>query len=404
MSPQLGADVVIVGARCAGATLAALLASAGIPTIAVDRAHFPSSTVSTHTMHADALSVLRRTGALAAVESLGAPRIREIVCDYGDFQIVGAPPPIDDIDHGLCVRRVDLDAVLVEHARRRGAQVIEGVTAAPIVEDGRVTGVRAAGDGASYEINASLVVGADGRTSTMARAVQARYLHRQSSGWFLWFGYFSDLEPRKMAAYELYFHGASFFYVFPTTGGHHVIGGEFSFQEYPGLLVEGVEGLMRAFRGCDALRERLGDARLVDRPFVLYRIESFRRVSVGPGWALVGDASFFKDPCTGQGMYDALRAAELLAQLVAKRSVSERPLDDLSDYALQSEREFGPWYRFTCRAARAQPMSTERGRMLRAIASDRALTEAYLGIQNHTTNPDDFFAKRNVARLIGAHA
>ena len=160
---------------------------------------------------------------------------------------------------------------------------------------------------------------------------------------------------------------------------------------------------MRAFRGCGALRERLGDARLVDRPFVLYRIESFRRVSVGPGWALVGDASFFKDPCTGQGMYDALRAAELLAQLVAKRSVSERPLDDLSDYALQSEREFGPWYRFTCRAARAQPMSTERGRMLRAIASDRALTEAYLGIQNHTTNPDDFFAKRNVARLIGAH-
>src|SRR5207247_7470922 len=92
--PQLGADVVIVGARCAGATLAALLASAGIPTIAVDRAHFPSSTVSTHTMHADALSVLRRTGALGAVESLGAPCIREIVCDYGDFQIVGAPPPI----------------------------------------------------------------------------------------------------------------------------------------------------------------------------------------------------------------------------------------------------------------------------------------------------------------------
>jgi len=87
-----------------------------------------------------------------------------------------------------------------------------------------------------------------------------------------------------------------------------------------------------------------------------------------------------------------------------ERSVSERPLDDLSDYAPQSEREFGPWYRFTCRAARAQPMSTERGRILRAIAGDRALTEAYLGIQNHTTNPDDFFAKRNVARLIGAHA
>ena len=404
MTPQLEADVAIIGTRCAGATLASLLASAGIRTIAVDRARFPSSTVSTHTMHADALAVLRRTGALAAVESLGAPRVRQVVCDYGDFQIVGAPPPIDDIDHGLCVRRVDLDAILVEHARQSGARIIEGVAATPIIEGGRVTGVHAAGDRASYEINASLVVGADGRTSTMARAVRSGYLHRQPSGWFLWFGYFAELQPRPVAAYELYFHGASFFYVFPTTGGHHVVGGEFSFEEYPGLLIEGVEGLMRAFRGCDALRERLGDASLVDGPFVLYRIESYRRVPSGPGWALVGDASFFKDPCTGQGMYDALRAAELLARLVVERAVSERPLDDLSDYALQTEREFGPWYRFTCRAARAQPMSTERRRMLRVIANDRALTETYLGIQNHTTNPDDFFAKRNVARLIGAVA
>jgi flavin-dependent dehydrogenase len=388
-------DVVVVGGRCAGATLAALLAGAGVRTLVVDRVAFPSPTVSTHTMHADALAVLRDAGSLEVVRSLGAPAIREVVCDYGDFQIAGAPPPVGGIDYGLCVPRRELDAALLRHAAGRGAQVAERTPAIePLTAGDRVAGVVLRGPGGErLQVRAGVVVGADGRLSTMAGGVGAAVRHRQRSRWYLWFGSFADVPPRDPPAYELYFESASFLYVFPTSDGLHVVGGEFAFDDHPPRSGGGAAGLEALVHGHRGLAERLGGGRLVDGPYGMFRIDSFMREPAGPGWALVGDASFFKDPCTGQGMYDAFRGAQLLAGRLVE---AQR----LADYGEDREREFGDWYRFTCRAAQAPPISRERRRLLRLVAASPELTREYLGIQNHSVKPTAFFNKSRLRALL----
>src|SRR5207245_9545473 len=168
---------------------------------------------------------------------------------------------------------------------------------------------------------------------------------------------------------------------FPTTEGLHLIGGEFAFKEHPRRHGESLTGLLRSN---GRLAARMGDAQLMDGPYGMFRIDSFMRAAAGAGWALVGDASFFKDPCTGQGMYDAFRGGELLADRIwAGWAASGDPGSQLVGYDDDREREFGEWYRFTCRAAQAVPVSAERRRFLRLVSQDRALTREYLGIQNH---------------------
>jgi menaquinone-9 beta-reductase len=388
-------DLIVVGARCAGATMAALAARAGLRVLLVDQVTFPSFTLSTHTMHADALAVLDGAGVLPEVEAVGAPRIEEVVCDYGDFQIVGPPPPVDGIDHGLCIPRYRLDAILVRHAGRCGARVAtDSRVSGLLISDGAVRGVTIRSGGRTTSVTAPLVVGADGRLSTVASRAGASYRHRQRSGWYLWYGYFAGVPAREPSAYELYFEQASFAYVFPTTDGLHLIGGEFAFKEHPRRHGE---DLLRLLRDCPRLWQRMGDARLVEGPYGMFRIDSFMRDASGSGWALVGDASFFKDPCTGQGMFDAFRGAQLLAQRIVEGwALAGDPLHRLDAYPEDREREFGEWYRFTCRAAQAVPVSPERRRFLRLIAEDPSLTAEYLGIQNHTIRPSALF---NLRRL-----
>jgi menaquinone-9 beta-reductase len=404
VSGRTDVDVLVIGARCAGSTLAAHLARRGLRVTLADRATFPSPTVSTHTMHADALAVLRRADVLDRVLELGAPRVERVLCDYGDFRIEGAPPAIDGIDHGLCVPRVALDAALLDHALRSGADLMDRARLDELLLDGgRVTGaVVETRRGHRVRVRADLVVGADGRLSSTARLAGAGRLHAQRSRWYLWFAYLSDVPPSRPPAYELYFDGASFLYVFPTAGGLHVVGGEFAFADHPRPGSAGADGLLRMLRGHRTLGERLGDARLADGPYGMFRIDSFLRRPVGDGWALVGDASFFKDPCTGQGMYDAFRGAELMAGRLIDAWSGGRPLDaGLEGYAADREHEFGEWYRFTCRAAQAAPVSPERRALLRQVAGDPDLTRGYLGIQNHAVRPSAFFNKDRMRAVLG---
>jgi len=403
MAGKTDFDVIVVGARCAGATTAISLAEMGLRVLLVDRTTFPSTTVSTHTMYADALAVLRDIGVLGRVEATGAVRVREVVCDYGDFRIVGTPPPIAGIDYGLCVPRILLDDILVQQCRERVTEVAESTRVIDLLTtDGRVAGVRLKAKSQPVTVTAPLVIGADGRLSTVAKSVGARSIHTQRSGWYLWFGIFADVPARDPSAYELYFHGASFFYVFPTTEGHHIVGGEFTFREYPRTTTRGLETFHTVLRQSPILAERLATARLIDGPYGMYRIDSFMREATGSGWALVGDASFFKDPCTGQGMFDAFRGAQLLASRVREGWLRYGDLTRcLHQYANDRQREFGEWYQFTCRAAQSLPISAERRQFLRGISEDPELIALYLGIQNHAIRPSKLFSKTRMAALMG---
>ena len=188
-------DAIIVGARCAGAPTAMLLARQGYRVLVVDRASFPSDTVSTHMIHAPGIAALHRWGLLDEVTATGCPAVESYSFDFGPFTITGTPRPCEGIATGYAPRRTVLDKILVDAAARAGAEVRERFSVEDvIVEDGTVVGIRGRGDGGTAVVErARVVIGADGRNSRVAKAVQpAQYNDKPMLQWS-YYTYWSDL-------------------------------------------------------------------------------------------------------------------------------------------------------------------------------------------------------------------
>src|SRR5919108_3979624 len=140
-----GYDAIVVGARCAGAPTAMLLARKGYKVLMVDRARFPSDTISTHILHPPGVASLRRWGLLDRLVATGCPPIHTYAVDLGPFTLTGSPGTDEDpVAYGP--RRTVLDKLLVDAAAEAGVEVREGFTVSKVVvDDGRVTGVRGHG-------------------------------------------------------------------------------------------------------------------------------------------------------------------------------------------------------------------------------------------------------------------
>ena len=191
-------DVVVVGGRCAGAATAMLLARQGFNVLIVDRATFPSDTLSTHSFSRGGIVQLSRWGLLDAVVASGAPMIRSASFHFGDTETLTRT--IKDragVDHLLAPRRHVLDTILLSAAIDAGASFRSGVSVTGTVTDesGRVVGVTTRdSDGAHREIRATIVVGADGVHSRMARSVGARILDARPSDAATFYAYFAGLD------------------------------------------------------------------------------------------------------------------------------------------------------------------------------------------------------------------
>ena len=172
-------DAIVVGARCAGAPTAMLLARKGYDVLAVDRVHFPSDTVSTHLIHAPGVAALRRWGLLDRVAATGCPPIDTYSFDFGPIRLQGNPARRAR-SVAYCPRRTVLDALLVDAAREAGAEVREGFTFDELlVDDGNsVTGIRGTHAGTTVTERARIVIGADGARSRVANAVACSLLPR----------------------------------------------------------------------------------------------------------------------------------------------------------------------------------------------------------------------------------
>jgi len=189
-------DAIVVGARCAGSPTAMLLARKGYKVLVVDRARFPSDTVSTHIVHPPGVSALRRWGLLDRLVATGCPPIDTYALDFGPFTISGAPGT-EEAPVAYAPRRTVLDKLLVDAASEAGVEVREGFTVEEVVlEDGRVTGVRGRGrDGGTVTEHAPVVVGADGRHSLVARAVKPEQYHEKPQLLCGYYTYWSGLLP-----------------------------------------------------------------------------------------------------------------------------------------------------------------------------------------------------------------
>lgn len=310
-------DVAIVGARCAGAFLATLLARAGLSVVVLDKAPAGTDTLSTHALMRGGVIQLARHGLLEAVVAAGTPAVRETTFVYGDETVTVPMKPQAGTDALYAPRRTVLDPILQDAARDAGARLlfghlVTGVTRAP---SGRVDGLVARGPaGEAVRIAADLVVGADGVRSRLARDVGARTLRTSAAATATVFAYLPGVTG---PGYRWHFAPGAAAGLIPTNDAALLLattsaarfqgelGGDPA-RAFPALLAElspdygalvaaaGMQGKLRAFGG----------------------IAGHLRQSFGPGWALVGDAGFFRDPLTAHGITDALVHADLLAEAI----------------------------------------------------------------------------------------
>ena len=316
-------DVVVVGARLAGCALAAPLARAGRKVLVLDRMRFPSDQLSTHVLMPAGTSELSRMGALPGILSLNPSLVR-----HADVQIEGIScferlrPAADGIDYGVCVPRDLQDVQLVRAAREQGAEVRERCTVKELRwSAGRVTAVRYQdADGAEKEVACTLVVGADGRRSTVASLVGSWRPYRLSrNGRGLVFGYLDDplAGTAEATTYRQWRDGGSIAFAFPTTPAGRLLVLLMGHRDEVSQARADPEGYWRR-----KLSEHPGLAERIDGAPAGSKLRStgdtpaFFRSSSGPGWALAGDAGHFKDPVTGQGMRDAMLAGRTLAEAV----------------------------------------------------------------------------------------
>jgi 2-polyprenyl-6-methoxyphenol hydroxylase-like FAD-dependent oxidoreductase len=208
-----------------------LLARKGHKVLVVDRATFPSDTLSAHIVHPPGVASLRRWGLLERVTATGCPPIHTYAVDFGPFTISGSPGT-DETPVAYAPRRTVLDKLLVDAAAEAGAEVREGFTVTEVVgEDGRVTGVRGHGrHGGTVTERARVVVGADGRHSLVARAVRPQQYHDKPR---LLAGYYTYWSGLPMAGrFETWVRPDRGFAAWPTNDDLTVVIGGWPFAEF----------------------------------------------------------------------------------------------------------------------------------------------------------------------------
>lgn len=311
-------DAIVVGGRAAGASTAMLLARRGLDVLVVERGRRGSDTLSTHALMRAGVLQLRRWGVLERVLAAGTPAITRSVFHYGDAMDTVTIPATAGVGALYAPRRTVLDRVLADAAAEAGATVRFSTRVTDLVRtsEGSVTGVvLRTPEGNHLAAHAPLVVGADGARSLVARSVQAPVTRRAPASSFFAYGYWEDLPTQ---GYEVSYGPGGSAGLIPTNDGRTAVwvsGPAEHFARYrsdlPGALAEVLATIF------PSAAVRMAAARPSREPVRGWAgLPGYMRRPWGPGWALVGDASHFKDPMSSHGITDALRDAELLADAV----------------------------------------------------------------------------------------
>jgi 2-polyprenyl-6-methoxyphenol hydroxylase-like FAD-dependent oxidoreductase len=384
-------DVIVVGTRAAGASTAMLLARKGLRVLAVDRASFPSDTLSTHQLQVPASARLARWGLLDKVVASGAPPARRIRFDQPGVTFTGNSPTVDGVDGVYSPRRIVLDDILVDAARQAGAEVRENVIVDDLsIVEGRVTGIRCTTKGGtSYTEHARVVVGADGKNSLVARTVRARTYRQRPVRTVACYSYWSGV---PLDGGEIYGRPGRAFGLWPTNDGLTLVYVAWPVEEFARFRAD-LEGNVLAtldLAGDAGARVRAG--RRVERLRATPDLPNAFRIPYGPGWALAGDAGLVMDPLTGQGIGHAFRDAELLSEAIAMGQD-----DALRRYHRTRDRQTRPMYDFTVRLARLAPPPRVAVALFKALAERPEEADRFFGVLAGTVPVRKFF---NPVRML----
>ncbi|HEY4409834.1 MAG TPA: NAD(P)/FAD-dependent oxidoreductase [Acidimicrobiia bacterium] len=374
------ADVVIVGARVAGSPAATELARRGRKVIVLDAGTFPSDTLSTHVIFPSCVAELNALGALEPLLATGSPTHPNVLMNHGGIDVSWHYTPVDGFDYGMCPRRTTLDAILVDTARKAGAEIREATKFTGVEwKGGRVSAVTWADrKGNTGTIDTKLLIGADGRRSTVADAVGAGAPYRRDeNGRGLVFMYVDDPHPpgsrERQTLYQWRVDDTLGMY-FPTCDN----GGLILFmppREQVAGFDQGLVHWNERLEKYPLLKHRIGGGaprtklRKAADPF------SYFRRSSGPGWALVGDAGHFKDPVIAQGVRDAIYYGRRLGMAACAALDNQAWLDRaLYDWELQRDRDCIVSYHFALRLSLTHPVSPVELEMFKKVQPNFTLS------------------------------
>jgi flavin-dependent dehydrogenase len=396
-------DVIVVGARCAGSPLAAMLARAGLRAAVLEQASFPRDTLSTHCLQAGALASLDRLGVTERVRATGAPYLRYFDLRQDDLEArVEIPQRPGDVGGIASVRRLLLDPILAETAAQAGADVRMETRVTELVEDrGRVAGVRVIRNGSESTLKARLIVGADGRSSTVARLAGARKYNVMLNERFAYWAFFEGADgPRE----SFLFHRWADRLVF----GGYADSGLFQvivvpqLSELPRFRMDLEGSFMQYARSCRPMDAALRNARRVGKFFGLLRWEGFFREACGPGWVLIGDAGHFKDPTPAGGIQDALRQAETLAPVITGATGgSSANLDKaILQWGRWRDRDAAEHYWLACDMGAAGTVPAVLPEIMRRLL-EQGRIGLFLDLLTHRSKPSQVLTPPRLLRASG---
>lgn len=397
-------DAIVVGARCAGSPTAMLLARLGHRVLLVDRASFPSDTLSTHYIHQSGVACLERWGLLPRIAASNCPPIRSYTLDVGPFALKGTPPPIGDVSQAYSPRRTVLDHALVEAAAEAGVEVRQRFSVQELlIEGGRVAGIRGrSAGGAPVTEKARIVIGADGMNSLVARSVGAPSYNVRPTLTCAYYTYWSGVE---MEGVELYPRPGRMIVAAPTNDGQVVTIVLWPNRDFQRVRSDIEGNLLSSLELAPGLAERVRNGTRSERFRGTSRLPNHFRRPYGDGWALVGDAGYHKDPILALGISDAFRDAELLAGAVDAGLSGRQSLETaLARYERRRNELAESGYESTVEFARLQAPPPEMQELFGALLSDQEQTNRFFGTFAGTVPASEFFAPANLAQIVNGRA
>jgi flavin-dependent dehydrogenase len=392
-------DVIVIGARCAGAPTAMLLARKGYRVLLVDRATFPSDIPHGHFIHRHGPRRLARWGLLDRVAAT-CPAVSSTVMDLGDFPLVGTGLQIDGVALGYGPRRALLDRLLADAAVEAGVELRTGLNVEGLTTDGdRITGIRGrTSGGAVVTETASMVIGADGRRSRVARFVKAPEYEGFPTAMCWYFSYWSGVEPRGV---EIYFRRDDAVFVFPTNDSLAGVFVGWPIHHLPAVRADIDRAFMAAIDEIPELSGRIRSGAR-EEPFRgATDLPHFFRKPYGPGWALVGDAGCHKDPILALGVCDAFRDADFLVDALDDGLSGRRPIAEaLHGYEQRRNEASMAEYRENLHLARFQPVPEETYRLRAALREDPAAARQFFLARQGMIPRESFFNPANLQRLM----
>ena len=394
-------DAIVIGARCAGAATAMLLARRGHRVLLLDRSPFPSDVHQGHFIHRHGPRRLAEWGLLDKIVATNCPPLFSHLTDFGDFPLMGRDVRVGNVAWGYGPRRGELDKVLVEAAIEAGVEFRQNFLVESLVwADDQVKGIRGRDrrHRTSRTEEARITVGADGKNSVFARAVGAPSYEEVPSLTCWYFSYWSGIPTE---GFEWYLRKNRAIFSFLTNDNLFAIFIGWPIDEF-GSVKADIEGqFMQVVDQIPGFAERVRSGRREERFYGTADVPNFMRRPFGPGWALVGDAGCHKDPMMAHGICDAFRDADFLTTAIHEGLVGQCPWDDgLMRYERRRNEATMAEYRENIAAARFTPVSPELLQLRLALRGNQEDTNRFVMALEGWISHEEFFNAENMERIL----